>query len=322
MEGRTGTLTNQGTDPVNGNSSAGGASCVRRRTLWFALFIAGLSALYAFPLIKLADYSLHSEFFSYILLIPVITLYLVWIKRPAMPTQATSGLKWAVLPAAIGLGLLALCKLGVQQGWRSASEDYLTLMISSYVFFVAAGCLGFFGRAFWQFIAFPVAFLVFMIPLPEGPLNSITLFFQHTSATAASWMLSATGTPYVLDNLVLSLPGVPSIMVAPQCSGIHSTMVLLITAVLAGYLFLTTGWKRAFLVVFVLPLAILRNGFRIYTISELCVHISPKMIDSPIHHQGGPIFFILSLIPFFLILLWLRKSEPREAQAAGGAVKV
>jgi hypothetical protein len=33
------------------------------------------------------------------------------------------------------------------------------------------------------------------------------------------------------------------------------------------------------------------------------------MIDSPIHHQGGPLFFALSLIPFFLLLLFLRKSE-------------
>jgi exosortase/archaeosortase family protein len=55
----------------------------------------------------------------------------------------------------------------------------------------------------------------------------------------------------------------------------------------------------------------LRNGFRIFTIGELCVHIGPEMIDSPIHHKGGPLFFALSLIPFFILLTWLHRSERR-----------
>jgi exosortase C (VPDSG-CTERM-specific) len=300
---------------------AGAASPLRRQTAWFALYIVGLSGLYAFPLYALADYSLHSEFFSYILLIPVISVYLARQKRPMMPAEIAPCWKWAVLPGVIGAALLAGCEWALRRGWRPPIEDYLTLMMTSYVFLVAAGCVGFFGRVMWKLIAFPVVFLVFMIPIPAQPLDAITLFFQHTSATAASWMLSATGTPYILDDLLLTLPGVPPIMVAPQCSGIHSTMVLLITSVLAGSLFLTSWWKRGFLVAFVLPLAIVRNGFRIYTIAELCVHVGPNMINSPIHHHGGPIFFILSLIPFFLILLWLRKSEPREAEPAGVAAK-
>jgi exosortase/archaeosortase family protein len=63
------------------------------------------------------------------------------------------------------------------------------------------------------------------------------------------------------------------------------------------------------LALFVIPLAILRNGFRIFVIGELCVHVSHDMINSWIHRKGGPVFFVLSLIPFFLLLAWLRKSE-------------
>jgi hypothetical protein len=53
----------------------------------------------------------------------------------------------------------------------------------------------------------------------------------------------------------------------------------------------------ASLVAFVMPLAIVRKGFRILVIGLLCVHIGPHMKDSFIHHRGGPIFFALSLIP-------------------------
>jgi len=40
------------------------------------------------------------------------------------------------------------------------------------------------------------------------------------------------------------------------------------------------------------------------------------MIDSPIHHHGGPIFFILSLIPLYLLLLWLRRSDAHRPSQA------
>jgi len=59
----------------------------------------------------------------------------------------------------------------------------------------------------------------------------------------------------------------------------------------------------------VIPLALLRNGFRVFVLGQLCIHISPRMIDSPIHHRGGPIFFVLSLVPFFLLLWLLKRSE-------------
>jgi hypothetical protein len=65
----------------------------------------------------------------------------------------------------------------------------------------------------------------------------------------------------------------------------------------------------------VIPLAILRNGLRIFIIGQLCVRVSPGMIDSYVHRHGGPIFFAMSLIPFFLLLVILRKSESKSGQA-------
>jgi hypothetical protein len=64
-------------------------------------------------------------------------------------------------------------------------------------------------------------------------------------------------------------------------------------------------------VAFVIPLGILRNGFRVFVIGMLCVHVGPRMIDSVIHHRGGPLFFALSLVPLFLLLWWLRRGERR-----------
>jgi exosortase/archaeosortase family protein len=68
-------------------------------------------------------------------------------------------------------------------------------------------------------------------------------------------------------------------------------------------------WNKTILASFVIVLGIARNAFRIFTLAQVCIHISPKMIDSPLHHRGGPIFFALSLIPLFLLLWYLRKRE-------------
>jgi exosortase/archaeosortase family protein len=87
--------------------------------------------------------------------------------------------------------------------------------------------------------------------------------------------------------------------------------VLFIAGLLASHLFLRTRWRRVVLVAFVIPLGILRNGFRILVIGLLCVYVGPHMIDSMIHRRGGPLFFALSLVPLFLLLWWLRRQEQR-----------
>jgi hypothetical protein len=39
------------------------------------------------------------------------------------------------------------------------------------------------------------------------------------------------------------------------------------------------------------------------------------MINSYIHHHGGPIFFTLSLVPFFLLLYLLSRGDRRGSHA-------
>src|SRR5207244_4861510 len=97
--------------------------------------------------------------------------------------------------------------------------------------------------------------------------------------------------------------------IAPECSGIRSSWMLFITSLLAAHLFLKKPWRRSVLVAAVIPLGILRNGFRILVIGLLCVHVGPEMIHSALHRRGGPLFFALSLVPLFLLLWWLRRSE-------------
>jgi exosortase len=114
--------------------------------------------------------------------------------------------------------------------------------------------------------------------------------------------------PVYQDGLMFRLPGF-NLEVATECSGIRSSLMLFIMSLLTGYLFLRKPWNRTVLALAVIPLALLRNGFRIFIIGQLCVRVGPDMINSPIHRHGGPLFFILALIPLLLLLICLRKSE-------------
>ena len=170
-------------------------------------------------------------------------------------------------------------------------------------------------------IAFPMGFLIFLTPLPDQAVDWMESGSKLASAEVASWFFVLSGTPAFREGTFFQLPGIV-IQVAQECSGIKSSWVLFITSLVAGYLFLTKPWSRALLVGAVIPLGVLRNGFRIMVIGLLCVHVGPDMINSPLHRRGGPIFFVLSLVPLALILWLLRRRENganRDRQRSGTA---
>jgi exosortase C (VPDSG-CTERM-specific) len=167
------------------------------------------------------------------------------------------------------------------------------------------------GRDRLRLLRFPLGLLAFMIPLPAAVLTGLETLSQYGSAAVANGLFTLSGIPVLQDGLIFRLPGQISFQVAPECSGLHSTVVLLITSLVAGHLMLRSWWKRALLVLVVVPLALLRNGFRIYVIGRLCIHYGPGMFQHWIHRRGGPVFFVLSLVPFFGLLIWLIKTERR-----------
>jgi exosortase C (VPDSG-CTERM-specific) len=282
------------------------------RLRWFVVFAIGLTLAFALPLGRLIGYALRSDLHSHMVLIPLVSGYLVWLKRRDPLPRPAGSPALAMIPLAFGL--VALNAWFTHQ-WNSPTSklnDYLALTSFAYVCLLWAGMLALLGGRWLKEFAFPALFLIFIVPLPTVAEHGIEVFFQYTSAEAAALLFHFTGSTVFRDGMVFQLPGI-SIRVAEECSGIRSSLVLFITSLVAGHMFLRSPWRRAALAFFVIPLAILRNGLRIFTIAMLCVHVSPDMIDSVIHHRGGPVFFGLSLIPFFALLLWLRRREMRKS---------
>lgn len=269
------------------------------------------------PLAELAVHAASSEIHSHILLVPFIAAYLIYIRREHLTRDCFSSPAWAAIPLLAGLATLFIGRDDGAAGLALSGNDRLSVIaFSFYCFVVACGFL-FLGRKWMGAHAFAVVFLIFMVPLPDGVVDWLETGSKLASAEAAALFFQLSGTPVLRDGTIFQLPGMV-VEVAQECSGIRSSLVLLITGLLASHLLLKTPWRRAVLVAVVIPLGIMRNGIRILVVSLLCVHVGPHMIHSDIHRRGGPVFFALSLIPLFLLVWWLRRGENKGRSVGRG----
>jgi exosortase C (VPDSG-CTERM-specific) len=285
-----------------------------RRLVGYIVYVVLLSLALLGPLAALVRYALKEELHSHILLIPLVSIYLASLKRDLLPrerrgsvTGAVGGaLFFALAAAALFFGPM----LTGAGGW--SYNDHLAQTSACYALLLVAGGFVFLGTSWMRLLVFPFALLVFMVPLPDLIVVGLENFLMRASAEVAHWFFQWTGTPVFRNGQVMELPGM-TLEVASNCSGIRSSLVLFITSLIASYMFLSASWHRGLLVAMVIPLGILRNAIRVLVLGLLCVHIGPHMIDSWIHHQGGPLFFAVSLAPLFLLAAWFRHRE-RKAE--------
>jgi exosortase C (VPDSG-CTERM-specific) len=285
-----------------------------RRIMWRpwtgACYLILLLAAFGKPFLAFADYAAHSSLHSYILLIPLVSAYVLYVRRDQMPKTYATDFCLGIMLSACGLVLFMFPSWVNFVGHGSTDNYQFTLLALSFLCCLAAGGFLFLGRHWMRAAAFPLAYLIFLIPMPDIMADALETASKYASAEVANVLFHLSGTPFLRTGLFFQLPNI-EIQVAQECSGIRSSWVLLMTSILATHLFLKTPWRRLVLVAFVIPLGILRNGFRIFVIGLLCTKAGPQMIHSLIHRRGGPVFFLLSLIPFLLLLWWLRKGETR-----------
>jgi exosortase len=157
-------------------------------------------------------------------------------------------------------------------------------------------------------LLFPLCFLFWIVPLPAIALDEVIYFLQNQSAFAARVLFMAAGVPVTQDGVMLSIPNL-DIEVARECSSIRSSMLLMIMTVVLAHLFLRSWWRKALLIAAAIPLAAIKNGLRIFAITELATRVDPGYFDGNLHHRGGILFLAVAL-GIMCVLLWgLRRTE-------------
>ena len=189
------------------------------------------------------------------------------------------------------------------------------LRILAWIALLAAALASTLGRAGVTRWRLPLLLLLFIAPLPQAVVSACETYLQHGSAACARLLLEIHGTPVHLDHLTLHLRGM-TLWVAPECSGLRSSLVLLLLTVITAGTLLRTTAARVALIMAVALIAVARNGLRIFVIGTMCAQQGPAALDSFLHRQGGPVFFALSLAPWAVLVLALHRREAAARRSA------
>jgi exosortase len=285
------------------------------RSVSVALIVGLTLAVFWVPLRMLFWFSLQEEQYSHILLVPVVSAFL--FLRDRRTIFANVGAAWQAGPGMLVAGFL-LNWLGRKYFVSSSENDQLFIMIFSVVVIWVGGFTLCYGLRAFRAALFPLLFLFLIAPIPDLLLNRVIVWLQHGSAEVSYAVFQLVGVPVFRTGFVFALPGV-TIEIARECSGIRSSLALLITSLLAGHLFLRSAWTKAVFTLATIPLLIVKNGIRIVTLSLLSIYIDPSFLTGSLHHQGGVLFFLLALVILTLLLRLLQKPERRRRSIWGTA---
>jgi exosortase A len=257
--------------------------------LKLAILTACLAILYFRVAQGLVEDWLNLPDFSHGFLIPIVSLYFVYERRKQLsaliPSSNGAGLGLII----IGIFLLLLGNL---------ATEYFTMRFSILV--VLAGVILFLlGKEFFKTLLFPIAFLVFMIPIPSILMDRITFPMQIFASKAAAWSLYFFGIPILREGNVIILANT-SLEVAEACSGIRSLISLLALAVVFAYLSQKVAWKRIFLVLSTFPIAIIANAARVSGTGILAHYYGDQVAQGFFHGFSGWILFVVAFVCLFI----------------------
>ena len=276
----------------------------KERLLLFGGWILLSSLLFAKPLVALIQMAYVSGEVSYLMLIPFIGAWVLVVdhRKIFRDLSYDRTLGAGLFSCAVCVGLIASLISGGSSNLRLSSFILALVMIWM------SGFLLLFGKAASKAASFPLLFLLLMVPLPQSLLNRTIYFLQTGSAWITGAFFDLFGVPALREGFVFHLPGV-NIEVTQECSGIRSSMVLLILALIVAHFYLLTFWKKALFVIFGLFIMILKNGIRIATLTLLAMYVDPSFLTGRLHHQGGIVFFLVGLVLLLPVLWLLQRGE-------------
>jgi len=287
----------------------------QKRWFLFGVWVVLSLALFAKPLIGLIQLAWQDETASHILLIPFISAWLLYFH----PKGEVSKSGFAIRPAAAFLIFAALVGFLPTVCLSCSLRDQLSLHTLSLVLLLVAGFVLILGSAKATASSFALAFLLFTVPIPDLILNRIIYWLQAGSAAIAEVLFELSGAPVIRDGFVFRLPKM-SIEVAAECSGIRSSLALLVLGLLLAHFSFRPLWKKVVFVFAGLCMMLIKNGIRIAALTLLANYVDPDFLYGNLHHRGGVVFFLIGLALLWPVYWYLRKGEQDSEESITGQV--
>ena len=244
-----------------------------------------LGALYGAILVRMGVQWYDDPDYSHGFLIPFMSGYFVWERREKLRALSPVPSVWGIGLLGLGLLMLVIGSLGAE----------LYLQRSSLIVVLAGLVLLLRGRESLRVLAFPIAFLFFMIPLPAIVVNTVAFPLQLFAAQTATFCLYNFGIPVLREGNVILLAGT-TLEVAEACSGIRSLQALLALGTVYGYFSQRVMWKRWMLVLLSIPIAIVANAFRVTGTGVMANYWGVEAAEGFYHTFQGWLIFVIAFV--------------------------
>jgi exosortase len=272
--------------------------------------------LFRVPLAILLNSSLSDERYSHVFFILLISVCLIYFRRGRVYKESRFCF-WGVPALLLGIALYWIFQ---RPQLFSDGNDYLSGSVFAILLTWVAAFFLCYGLKPLRAARFPLCFLLLMIPMPTFLLGPVVGALQRGSADATRVLFRIFGVPAVWQGLDFSLRDY-RFEIAVECSGIRSCLVLFVTSILAGHLFLRSIWAKVCLSLFTIFVAIFKNGVRIATVTYLTSYVDKSYYDSWVHRNGGAPFSLVALAILVPLLLALQKAERHGRRIDGDQAK-
>jgi exosortase D (VPLPA-CTERM-specific) len=238
--------------------------------------------------------------YSHGVLIPVISLFLIWRERAALIRAPFTGSWLGVALVLLGVLLWAVAELSTI--WVVAQYAFLIVLYGL--------VLALTGRKVFLGLWMPLLILWFMIPLPQFFSSSLSLQLQLLSSSLGAAVIRLAGVSVYVDGNVIDL-GTYKLQVAEACSGLRYLFPLMTLTFIVAYLFRAAAWKRVVLFLASIPIAVLMNSLRIGLIGIAVEYWGTKMAEGILHQFEGWVVFMISMLAVLgLAALLVRIGQP------------
>lgn len=262
-----------------------------------------LAALLYFPiLLQLYRSRWENIDYTHAYFILPVALFLAWQKRKklaeltALPEKASTII--------ISYHLLIFASVMFIFGWR---QDYLFITTLSMIPFLFGVTAYLYGAGVSRALAFPILYLLLMVPPPLGVLDSITLPMRYGVSFGTEAILKMFHYPITLDGLTFSVKGHEIYMGAP-CSGFRSLITMLSLGLAYSYISKTSTKNKLIMVGSIIPLALAGNLLRIVGVCTGTYHFGPH-IGEKIHDFSGYAIFLVLILGLMGIETLLKRHE-------------
>ena len=271
------------------------------------ILLAGLLVLAFLPALQAMSQVWRSlDYYSHGFLVPLVSLWSLLRTRPRRR-------RLPIAPSRAGLLLLGVALLVYAVG---LATSIVSLQGLGFVAAVAGAVWLRRGLAWLRALAFPVGFLLFMVPLPESWLAPTITGLRLLVSQAAVAVLQALGHPLVRDGNVLLLPSGESLFVADACSGVTSLVTLTPLAVLVAHFTDRSTLRRILLVLSVVPIALAGNLLRVVGTVLAAERLGADVASTgPLHEMTGIFTYVLGCIVLLGVGSLLRRVLPDRRPA-------